>query len=320
MRRHPHAVAAVHGEPGVDLRRAERAREPDRAGAAGPGPAPGGRGRGGHRARPGLDGRGHRRLQGRRGVPARRAALPGRPDRHHAVAGGLQPGADRAGKHDTAGRGPRRPAGDPAAAGRRRRTPRTTPRTTSVCRWPRTRPRTSTSPPVPRARPRARCASTPGCSTICSRRSPTWPSARARWWRRSRRSASTSRCGSWSRALLVGGRTVLVPQEAILDVARFVDTLVAARGARAAGRAVVPRGRAVLPRAAPARAAGPALRVGHRRGAEDGAGAAVLRRPARQDARQRLRAHRDLGRHQPRGHARAPGPATACRWAAPVRT
>jgi hypothetical protein len=35
-----------------------------------------------------------------------------------------------------------------------------------------------------------------------------------------RRSASTSRCGSWCRAL-VGGRTLLVEQEVILDVARF---------------------------------------------------------------------------------------------------
>ncbi len=57
--------------------------------------------------------------------------------------------------------------------------------------WP-----TSTSPPAPPASPRAPCASTPGCSTTCKPRSPTWRSARARWWPRPRRRASTSRSGS----------------------------------------------------------------------------------------------------------------------------
>ena len=50
-----------------------------------------------------------------------------------------------------------------------------------------------------------------------------------RWSPRPRRSASTSRCGSWSSALLVGGRTLLVEQEVILDVERFVDTIVDGR-------------------------------------------------------------------------------------------
>ena len=54
-------------------------------------------------------------------------------------------------------------------------------------------------------------------------------------------------------ALLVGGRTLMVEQEVILDVERFVDTIVDGRVARAAGRAVLPRGRAVLPGAAPPR-------------------------------------------------------------------
>ena len=54
-------------------------------------------------------------------------------------------------------------------------------------------------------------------------------------------------------ALLVGGRTLLVEQEVILDVERFVDTIADGRVARAAGRAVLPRGRAHLPGAAPAR-------------------------------------------------------------------
>ena len=50
-----------------------------------------------------------------------------------------------------------------------------------------------------------------------------------RWSPRPRPSASTSRCGSWCPALLVGGRTLLVEQEVILDVERFVDTIVDGR-------------------------------------------------------------------------------------------
>ena len=59
-------------------------------------------------------------------------------------------------------------------------------------------------------------------------------------------------------ALLVGGRTLLVEQEVILDVERFVDTIV---DGRAAVLQVVPSYLdvvAVLPGAAPPRAAGPA--------------------------------------------------------------
>ena len=78
-------------------------------------------------------------------------------------------------------------------------------------------------------------------------------------------------------ALLVGGRTLLVEQEVILDVAAVRRHDRRRPGRRAPGRAVVPRGRAVLPGAAPPRAAGPALRVGHRRGAEEGARPALVR-------------------------------------------
>ncbi len=74
-------------------------------------------------------------------------------------------------------------------------------------------------------------------------------------------------------ALLVGGRTLLVEQETILDVQRFVDKI--------------------------AEGAGPAVRVGHRGGAEEGARAALVRGEVRDQAGQRLRADRDLGRHQP---------------------
>ena len=112
-----------------------------------------------------------------------------------------------------------------------------------------------------RASPRARCASTPGCSTTCRPRSPTWASARARRSPRPPRSASTSRCGSSSRALLVGGPTLLVEQDVILDVDAVRRHARRRPGRGAPGRALVPRGRADLPGAAPPRAARPALRV-----------------------------------------------------------
>ena len=57
----------------------------------------------------------------------------------------------------------------------------------------------------------------------------TWRSARGRWSPRPRPSASTFRCGNWCPALLVGGRTLVIEQEVILDVERFVDTIVDGR-------------------------------------------------------------------------------------------
>ena len=102
-------------------------------------------------------------------------------------------------------------------------------------------------------------------------------------------------------ALLVGGRTLLVEQDLILDVARFVDTV-------AAGRVnvlqVVPSYLEVVltyleqhPRELPdlrcVSATGEALKAE--------LAAALVRGPARDHAGQRLRADRDLGRHEPRG-------------------
>ena len=52
-------------------------------------------------------------------------------------------------------------------------------------------------------------------------------------------------------ALLVGGRTLLVEQEVILDVQRFVDTIIEGRVDGDAGGAVVSGGRAVLSGTAP---------------------------------------------------------------------
>ena len=54
-------------------------------------------------------------------------------------------------------------------------------------------------------------------------------------------------------ALLVGGRTLIVEQEVILDVERFVDTIVDGRVGVLQVVPVLPGGRADLPRAAPAR-------------------------------------------------------------------
>ena len=70
-------------------------------------------------------------------------------------------------------------------------------------------------------------------------------------------------------------------------------------GRRPAGGAVLPGGGADLPGLPSAGTAGPALRVGDRRGAEDGARPALVRGRARDQAGQRVRADRDLRRHQP---------------------
>ena len=65
-------------------------------------------------------------------------------------------------------------------------------------------------------------------------------------------------------ALLVGGRTLLIEQEVILDVRRFLDRIVGGKVNGSAGRAVVPRGRPLLSGATRPRVAGSAVRVGHR--------------------------------------------------------
>ena len=302
--------------PAVDLRGAQRPRQPAGAGAAGARAAPRGRRRRGDRAQPGLDGRRPRGLQGRWRVPADRAAFPGRSHRDHAVAGRVPAGADRARQHRHARPGPRLAARRPddLHRGGLRRGP--SPTATWASPWRPTSSPTSTSPPAPPASPRARCASTPGCSTTSTPRSTTWRSAKARWSPRPRRSASTSRCGNWCRALLVGGRTLLVEQEVILDVERFVDTIV---DGRVAVLQVVPSYLEVVlsyleqhPRELPdlrcVSVTGEALK---KELAQRWFAAA-----ARDQAGQRLRADRDLRRHQPRGHGRGRRTATGSRSAA----
>ena len=203
--------------------------------------------------------------------------------------------ADRARQHRP--RSTRRSSRCPASQTllrRRRPTRRATPTTISASRSRRTSSPTSTSPPAPPVSPRARCASTRACSTTSTPRSTTWGSARARWSPRPRRSASTSRCGSWSSALLVGGRTLLVEQEVILDVERFVDTIV---DGRVAVLQVVPSYLEVVltyleqhPRELPdlrcVSVTGEALKKE--------LVAALVRGRARHQAGQRLRADRDL--------------------------
>ena len=291
----------------MDLRRAQRPRQPAGPGPAGAGAAPRRRGRGGDRAQPGLDGRRPRGLQGRRRVPADRAALPGRPHRGHAVAGRVRAGADRDRQHRPRStrpsarcRGSRRVFIDAAYAEDHADGDLgvdVAPDQLAYIYF------TSGSTGEPKG---AMCEHAGmlnhlyakiddleiGDGQVVAQTAP-----------------QCFDISLWQlvSALLAGGRTLLVEQEVILDVERFVDTIAGGRVTRPAGRAVLPRGRAVLPGAAPPRAAGPAVRVGHRRGAEEGAHPALVRRPARDQAGQRVRADRDLGRHQPRGDGPGPG-------------
>ena len=119
-------------------------------------------------------------------------------------------------------------------------------------------------------------------------------------------------------ALLVGGRTLLVEQEVILDVERFVDTIV---DGRVAVLQVVPSYLEVVlsyleqhPRELPdlrcVSVTGEALK-------KELAQRWFAAQPGDQ-AGQRLRADRDLGRHQPRGHGPGAGAATGCRSVGPV--
>ena len=102
--------------------------------------------------------------------------------------------------------------------------------------------------------------------------------------------------------LLVGATTLLIEQEVILDVERFVD---AVTDGRVAVLQLVPSYLEVVltfleqhPRKLP----DSAVCFGHRRGTEARTGPTLVRRSAGHQAGQRLRTDRDLGRHQPRGH------------------
>ena len=297
----------------MDLRRAQRPREPAGPGPAGPGSSPRGRRGRGDRAQPGLDGRRPGDLQGRRGVPAHRAALPGRPHRQDAVPGRVRARADRTGQHGHARPGPGRHARrqDALRRGRLRRGPRRRrPRHRGRARPARlhllhqrlhrraqgrdVRARGHAQPPVRQDRG-------PG-----DRRGPGGRADRA----------AVLRHLDVAAGVRAPGRRADADRRAGGDPGRRAVRRHDRRrpGQRPAGGAVLPRGGAVLPGPESPGAAGPAVRVGDRRGAEEGARAALVRGQARDQAGQRVRADRDLGRHQPRGHG--PG---AGRRAGPAR-
>ena len=92
-------------------------------------------------------------------------------------------------------------------------------------------------------------------------------------------------------ALLVGGRTLIVEQELILDMEAFVETIADSRGERAPGGAVLSRGVALVHGGVPPPALRPALRFGHRGAGEEGALAALVRVRSRRQGDERLRAH-----------------------------
>ena len=78
-------------------------------------------------------------------------------------------------------------------------------------------------------------------------------------------------------ALLVGGRTLIVGQDRILDVERFVDTVERGAVGGLPGRPVVSgRGGGIPGRQTP-RPAAPPLRLGHRGGPEARAGPPLVR-------------------------------------------
>ena len=194
-----------------------------------------------------------------------------------------------------------------------RPTRRATPTATSASTSRRTSSPTSTSPPAPPASPRARCASTRACSTTCTPRSTTWSIGEGQVVAQTAPQCFDISLWQLVSALLVGGRTLLVEQEVILDVERFVDTIV---DGRVAVLQVVPSYLEVVlsyleqhPRDLPdlrcVSVTGEALK-------KELAQRWFAAKPDDQ-AGQRVRADRDLGRHQPRGHGpgagRRPGPA-----------
>ena len=289
------------GAPGCRCRRARDRqdlpgnrcpRQPVGAGPAGGRAAPRRCRRGGHRAQSGVDGRGHRGLQGRRCVPARRAALSARPHRRHARARRVPASRDRT-------RQRRRASTRPS-----RRCPGSAP--SSSTPWgsgsPDSDPGVRVDPDElayiyftsgSMGEPKGAMSGTWACSTISTPRSTTWRSTRGRW---------SPRPTPVLRHLLVAA----APRAA----GRRSD-----RAGRAGGRAGRPGapwrrstdGRVTVLQVVPSSSmsccptsstdrvtAGPAVRVGHRRGAEEGAGAPLVHGPARDQAGQRLRSDRDL--------------------------
>ena len=266
--------------PAVDLPGAQRPRQPAGPGPAGARAAPRRRRRGGDRAQPGLDGRRPRGLQGRRRVPAHRAALPGRPHRHHARPRRVPARADRARQHRHARPGPRRRCPGSRRCfvdaaydgGPRRRRPRRR-------RRRRTSSPTSTSPPAPPASPRARCASTPGMLNHLYAKIDDLEIGEGQVVAQTAPQCFDISLWQLLSALLVGGRTAA--RRAGGDPGRRSGSSTRSPTAGSTVLQVVPSYLDVVLsylEQHPRDAAGPALRVGHRRGAEEGARPALVRR------------------------------------------
>ena len=271
----PRAVRAAGGSPpgrrrgrarrpAVDLPGAQRPRQPAGTSPAGAGAAPRRCRRGGDRAQPGLDGRRPRGLQGRWRVPAHRAAFPGRPHRDRAFPCRVRARADRARQHHHAGRGPRLAARSPDALRRRglrgapcRRESRRRRRAGPARLHPlhlRLHRRAQGRDVRARghAQPHLRQDRRPG-----GRRGAGGPPDRTPVLRHL---GVATGCRAPGRRADPAGRAGGDPGR---PAVRRHDRR--RPGRRAPGRAVVPRSRPVLPGAAPPRAAGPALRVAHRR-------------------------------------------------------
>lgn len=219
--------------------------------------------RGGDREKPGLDGRRPRHLQGRRRVPARRSALPGRSHRGHALPRRVRARAHRTHKHRIARPGPGLATRSPEALhrhgvrrGRSRRRPghrrRTGPTRLHLLHLRLHR----------RAQGRDVRARGHAQPSLCQDRGP---GARRGAGGRPDRSAVLRHFavatvvrppGGWADPAGRAGGDPGRPAVRRQDRPRS--------GRRAPGRAVVPRSRPDVSGAAPVRAARPAVRVRHR--------------------------------------------------------
>ena len=206
VREHPDAVAAVHGGTRWSYARTQPAGQPNRPRPGGPRPEPRGRRRRRDRAESGLDGLGAGHLQGRRRLSADRAALSGRPDREDPEPRRVPACAHRAWQHVHLGPGPRPPPSRSCVS--TTPTPRATPTTTSASRSSSDQFAyiyfTSGSTGEPKG---AMCEHAGMLNHLYAKIDDLGIEAGSRWSRRPRRSASTSRCGSWSpRCWSAGGR------------------------------------------------------------------------------------------------------------------
>ena len=302
---HPDAVAAVQGDRQWTYQELNsRANQLGRA-LLTRGLRPRGRRRRGHGTRPGLDGRRPRRPQGGRRVSAHRAALPGRTHRGHPGARRLRTRPDGRRQHHHPGRGRHR---TPASCTSTPPTRRTTPTATSA----------SPSPPDQLAyiyftsgstgEPKGAMCEHAGFLNHVHAKLDDLGVGEGQVVAQTAPQCFDISLWQLVSALLVGGRTLLVEQEVILDVPRFVDTIT---GGRVNVLQVVPSYlEAVLAELEQRPRELPDLRCVSVTGeaVKKELVAALVRGRARHPAGQRLRADRDLGRHQSRGHGPGAGP------------